>query len=199
MAQSKRRQGFRTGEIAEHCEVTLQTVHNWINTGKLSAYATPGGHKRIKRSEFITFLGRYGFPPLQEDYRLAAKILVVEDHSDVLLTIVRMLKKSDSYDVLEATNGFDAGIQILKSLPDLVILDLYMPGMSGFEVCSQIRATPEVAGTRILAITACPKEETLDEAMKAGADACLTKPFSRERLLETVEILLKQKQQMLRA
>jgi len=74
--------------------------------------------------------------------------------------------------------------------PQLVVLDLYMPGIDGFEVCRGGRSTPEIADTSILAATAPPDEETLARAMAAGADACLAKPFRIEEFLKAAEMLL---------
>ena len=86
-------------------------------------------------------------------------------------------------------------------VPELVVLDLYTPGIDGFEVCRRVRTTPRIADTGILAVTASPDEDTLAGAMAAGADACLAKPFRIAELLESVELLLANghRQGMLRA
>jgi len=155
----------------------------------MRSYSTPGGHRRVLRPDLIDFLEQHDMPPLQDD-ETTRRVLVVEDDKAVLTTISKILRKRGGFAVRPAGSGFDAGMEIVAWSPHLVVLDMYMPGIDGFEVCSRVRSTPETAHTRILAVTASPDEDTLAQAMAAGADACLGKPFKIAEFMEAVEMLL---------
>lgn len=185
----KREKRYTVGEVAACCQVSGQSVRNWIEAGAIKSYSTPGGHRRVLRSDLVEFLERHGMPPLQEDEE-ATRVLVVDDDKKVLATITKILQKQGGFRVRSAASGFDAGVEIMTWSPQLVVLDLYMPGLDGFEVCRRVRSTPEAADTRILAVTASPDDDTLARAMAAGADACLAKPFLRGELMQAARMLL---------
>jgi two-component system, cell cycle response regulator len=89
-----------------------------------------------------------------------------------------------------ASDGFEAGLQVATFKPHLVLLDLLMPHIDGFEVCRLIRANPATAHTRILIITAFGRYENIQRALKAGADDFLHKPLELEQLKSKVSSLL---------
>ncbi|MCF8138696.1 MAG: response regulator, partial [Desulfotignum sp.] len=89
-----------------------------------------------------------------------------------------------------AKDGFDAGMKIMTFKPGLVILDLIMPGMDGFEVCRQIKANPDTAHIKVLAVTGYDSEENRQKILSEGADAYLAKPLFKEELMQTIQTLL---------
>lgn len=111
------------------------------------------------------------------------KILVVEDHPTVR-EVLRTLLGMEEYEVAVAPNG-EAGLALADILqPDVVILDVMMPGLDGYEVCRAIKARAE--STRIVMVTARTSEEDEAVGREAGADAYLRKPFSPLDILEAV-------------
>lgn len=178
-----------TGEVAAHCRVSYETVNNWIKSGKLVAYITPGKHHRIPIDGFREFLQQHNWPPFDEVPVPKPRVLVVDDDQRVLKGILRNLNRSGDYDLASAADGFDAGLQIAKFKPDLVILDLMMPRVDGFELCQKIKSSPETRRTKVLVITGHSSEENLQQALAAGADAFLTKPFTMKALQKILQEL----------
>lgn len=187
MAGSRARTGeilFTTGEVAAHCGVSYEAVKEWIRTGQLIAYVTPGKHRRIPAAAFNRFLRNHHWPPLTAAEPPPAKrrILVVDDDPDVVCILVKFLAKAGEYDLVTAADGFEAGLQVARFAPDLIILDLMMPQPDGFQVCHQIKSRPETKGTLILVLTGYATPENIQKAREAGADYCLAKPFKTAAL-----------------
>ena len=117
------------------------------------------------------------------------RILIVDDDPQVqkLLTVMLSFKK---YETETASSGFEAGAKVVKFKPDLIILDLIMPEMSGFDVCRQIKKGPETSHIKILVLTGYDSKENRDRIMEAGADDYMAKPMMGDALLRHVEDLL---------
>ena len=120
-------------------------------------------------------------------------ILVVEDDTDVAESIRRRLS-SAGFDVLVTHRGADALEVAKRDLPDLIMLDVKMPGMSGFEVCRHVRANPRLAGTPILFLTGKKDISDKIEGFEAGADDYMVKPYDHTELELRVRALLRRTQ-----
>jgi two-component system, OmpR family, response regulator MtrA len=118
-----------------------------------------------------------------------AKILVAEDDSDLRL-LVSLKLESAGHQVISVEDGSSAATHCSAMRPDLVILDLMMPGMSGLEVCRFIRADPELAQTPVILLTARAQAADIEAGKAAGVDEYLTKPFSPRELAGRVDSLL---------
>ena len=195
--QSRDRRFFTTTEVARYCEVSNDGVLKWIKAGKLRAFATPGGHYRISAEDFREFLDLYAFPiresffEAKERARHGTRVLVVDDETGQSEILVRSLRKIDPrWRVDQAGGGYEAGIKIGINRPDLVVLDLMMPRIDGLALCRTIRANPDTRSIRVLAITGDPSEQARARAIAAGADRCLSKPISFERLRHEISTLL---------
>jgi len=123
-----------------------------------------------------------------------AHILIIEDDDLVSRTVKRSLS-SDEYQISLADNGVDGLKLARKRSPDLVILDVIMPGMDGYEVCRTLRADSRLSETPILFLTAKIKEEDKVNGFLAGADDYLTKPFNIDELLLRVRAILRRTSQ----
>ena len=118
-------------------------------------------------------------------------ILIVEDEPNIV-ELVRMTLEDDRVRVVAAGDGQTALAQASAVGPDLVLLDVNLPDMSGLEVCEQLRASSRSADTKIVMLTAAAQESDEARGLAAGADEYLTKPFSPVRLLTIVEGMLPQ-------
>ena len=185
---------FTTYEIAEHCHVTPRTVVQWINEGKLKAYRTPGNHSRIEAEEFLGFLRRYNMPIppdlMNEKGNGKKRILIVDDDIGTADAIQRLFKREKIYDLEVALDGFEAGHKFADFKPDLIILDIRMPWLDGYQLCSSIRSNQKNKDVRILFISGLIEPKEISRIKESGADEYLSKPFSNEELKKKVMSLL---------
>jgi class 3 adenylate cyclase len=119
-----------------------------------------------------------------------AKILVVDDTPHNVKLLADLLG-AKGYDVMTASSGSEALAQIEKAPPDLVLLDVVMPGVSGYEVCRRLRENPATAYLPVVMVTALDPGEERIKGLEAGADDFLTKPISQPELLVRVRSLLR--------
>ncbi len=112
-------------------------------------------------------------------------MLIVDDEPNVR-ALVHNTIESPYYQVIEACDGDEAWTLIKERKPAVVLLDIRMPGRSGFEVLTAIRADPELRGTQVMMLTSSGEQKDIDRGILAGADYYLTKPFSPADLLERV-------------
>jgi len=188
----KRERPLTTGEVAARCHVSKESVVKWIKEGKLRAYRTPGGHYRVLKTALKEFLKTYGMP-VDRDYfgDDSKKILIVDDEPAIREMLSRhLLSNGQPYKVETAKDGYEAGHKVASFKPDLLILDIRMPGMDGFEVCRKLKADPLTQGIKIIAITAYPSN--VERIIACGADVCLTKPLDLEALKQEVTRLINQ-------
>jgi two-component system, OmpR family, response regulator MtrA len=118
-----------------------------------------------------------------------ARILVADDDVDVRTLVVLKLE-SAGHQVVSVGDGAQAVRTCVELQPDLVVLDMMMPAMTGLEACAAIRAEPAVARTPIILLTARAQAADVDAGMAAGVDDYVTKPFSPRQLAARVEALL---------
>jgi excisionase family DNA binding protein len=189
-----RRQRFlTTGDIASYCEVTSAAVLKWIGSGKLPVFTTPGGHYRILRTDFRNFLLYHGMF-IDEGFfgkgRGRKRVLIVDDEPTVVTFIEGALLLEGKYELATAGDGFDAGQQVITFNPDLIILDIMLPGMDGFEVCRRVKTDAATQHIKILAVTGFATEENVRRILHTGADDYLAKPLKLQDLQDKVAELL---------
>jgi DNA-binding response OmpR family regulator len=115
------------------------------------------------------------------------KKLLIADDEDGVRSLVRMTLEADTYDILEARDADEALAMAREEQPDLMFLDVMMPGESGVEVCRALKADPRTAGITIVMLTAQAQDRDREDGLAAGADDYFTKPFSPVTLLTKVE------------
>jgi len=120
---------------------------------------------------------------------IAKRILIIEDNPSVLRAISYMLEK-EGYDMLTAVNGLVGLKKAKEENPDLLILDVMLPGIDGFEICHRLRAESQTAQLPILMLSAKGQAADKSTGLGVGADEYLTKPVERSVLISTVEALL---------
>lgn len=174
------------------CNVSPKTIINWIESGHISAYKTVGGHRRIKRDDLEAFMRKQGIPlPETEPKDERKRILVVDDDPIIVETIVQSLEEDEfDYEVISASDGFEAGLQVNHFKPHLLILDIMMPDIKGYEVCRRIRETEETQNTKIIVLSAYLDEEKFEKMKEYGADVCFSKPLPLSQLKGEVARLL---------
>ncbi len=182
---------FTVVKAAKYCDVSSKTIINWIEAKHIKAYKTVGGHRRIKRVDLEDFMNKQGIPiPTGvEDQR--KRILVVDDDPIIVETIVQSLEEDEyGYEVISASDGFEAGLQINHFKPDLLILDIMMPDIKGYEVCEKVKSNEDTKNTVIIVLSAYLDEEKFKKMKEHGADACFSKPLPLPQLKKEVAKLL---------
>ena len=117
------------------------------------------------------------------------KILIADDEQNIVISIEFLLRR-EGFEVLVASDGVEALAKVRAERPELVLLDVMMPKMNGFDVCQALRADPELSATRILMLTAKGRDTEVSKGLGLGADGYMTKPFSTKELAEKVRELL---------
>ena len=120
---------------------------------------------------------------------MSKKVLIADDEPNIVLSL-EFLMKREGHAVSVARDGPSALEAIRAGRPDLVLLDVMMPGLSGFEVCQAVRADEALAGVKILMLSAKGRDTDIAKGNAMGADAYMTKPFSTRELAEKVRELL---------
>ncbi len=116
---------------------------------------------------------------------MAYKILVVDDEP-MIVRLMEFILARQGHEVIVAVNGEEALEKIRAHRPDLVLLDIMMPRIDGYEVAQQLRADPETASVPIIMLSAKAQEEDIRRGAEVGVDAYVTKPFSPEHLVQVV-------------
>lgn len=188
---------LKPSEIAQYCDVHQRTVSRWIANGQLKGHKLPGrGNYRVLVEDFITFLHRQQMPMpemlLQEEIapvtQQKQRILIIDDEVAIRNAVRRVLQATP-HDIISAQDGFQAGVKIIAEKPDLIILDLSMPGLDGFEVIQFIRQRPDLTSLKILVLSGLAPED-LVQSINIGANDALAKPFDNAELLNKVTQLL---------
>jgi excisionase family DNA binding protein len=179
-------------QASKHCSVTPKTVSNWIDEGHIKAFRTVGGHRRIRQEDLDAFLRRMGMPVTDESLPDQHKrILVIDDDRLIVETIVHSLEEEPhDYVIVSASDGFEAGLQVSHFKPDLLILDIMMPDIDGYEVCKRVKQDPVTRHIKIIVLSAYLDEESYEKMKKHGADICFSKPLPLEKLKIEVASLL---------
>ena len=179
-------------QASKYSKVSSKTIINWIEAGHIKAYKTVGGHRRIKKEDLDHFLKEKGMPlPEEAKGEERKKILVVDDDKIIVETIVQALEEDEyGYEMISAADGFEAGLQVNHFKPDLLILDIMMPDINGYEVCQRVKTNPDSKNTKIIVLSAYLNEDAFKQMKEFGADACFSKPLPLEQLKFEIAKLL---------
>jgi two-component system OmpR family response regulator len=188
---------FSALEVANICGVVNQTTINWIKSGHLKAFVTPGGQYRVYADDLIDFLSSRGMRipdelEQAEDEKLAWDIiLVVDDDEDINDLLKRyLLKKFPDFTILQAYDGFEAGKLISEYSPGIIILDINLPGIDGHKLCQKLKENGSTKSPAIIAITGLNDPAEEESIIRNGADAFFAKPLDLESLKQKIIELL---------
>lgn len=171
-------------EVASMLLVSPITVRQWAQKGLLPAQTTAGGHRRFLKADVRQFASARGIALPGEQRH----ILVVDDDQQLNSYLVALLQTSlDEVTVHSALDGFAAGRLVAAHAPDVVVLDIMMPGMNGVEVCQAIKADPATAHAVVIAMTGHHTDELQHRVLAAGAIVLLKKPFASDDLLSHIK------------
>ncbi len=181
---------FTTGEVAEICRISQQTVIRCFDNGKLNGFRVPGSKfRRIPKEALLDFMREHDIP-VENLNRGKRKVLVVDDDRDIVDMLVDILGRDGRFEVQSASNGFDAGALTKEFQPDIVLLDYMLPDINGNIVCQRIRSDAQLSHTRIIIVSGAVDPAEIDSLKSAGADDFIQKPFDIDQLIgRMVELL----------
>ena len=175
-------------EVAELLMVTPTAVRQWAEKGDLSALTTPGGHRRFLPHEVERFARQRGLT-LNVMGSGPLRVLVVDDDVQFSRFLEALLTGLQDEVIVEIANdGFSAGLKVTEFKPHIVLLDLRMPELDGYQVCKLIKSEPSSKAIRVIAMTGFPTPENIEKILAAGAEACLDKPLDNDLLLELLAV-----------
>jgi excisionase family DNA binding protein len=183
-----RKKIYSITQAAALCKLNRVTLWRWIRSGKLRAYQTPTGQYRIKQEDLESFI-QNDLSYLQADLPDNHPTILIIDDDPQFRKLVRKIVANDRFDIEEAGNGFEAGLKIIKHMPSILILDLFMPEIDGFDICRQVKSDPNTRAIRIIVVTGAGSPETEEKVRQLGADAYFTKPVGRNDLKACIEKL----------
>lgn len=164
------------------------TVRQWAQKGDLNALTTPGGHRRFLYEDLMRFARQRGLTLAIPDDS-SQRVLIVDDHKVFARAMVELLEFTAPPLTTEiASDGFEAGRKIQTFAPHIILLDLMMPGINGFEVCQQLKDDPSTKAIRVVAMTGYYSKGYAERIAAAGAETCLMKPFDRSTLLAVIGV-----------
>jgi excisionase family DNA binding protein len=186
---SKTKTIYTTHEVSRLLHVNPRSVINWIDQNLLPSYRTPGGHRRIRRDDLVGFLRKHQIPTppsLMENGNFS--MLIVDDEEEITELIKTYFERAGGFEITVASDGISALLEVGRAKPDLLILDIMIPGVDGIEVCRRIKSGPSPA-TIIIAMSG--QSEMESRSLDAGADHFMTKPLDLQKLYQEVGSLLR--------
>ena len=178
-------------QVAQMLMVSTETIRLWAEKGALKATTTIGGHRRFKVDDIHSFAK-------ENDIELVAvgnddsplKILIVDDEESYAQMLKELLvNELVDVQIKVSLNGFDVATQLLSFMPDIILLDIKMPHLNGFQVCKSIKAGQgnPYADVRVIAISGNASAQEKKQIIKLGAEACFDKPIKTSALLKTIK------------
>ena len=181
---------YTPNEVADLFMVSPITVREWAKKGLLKAELTPGGHRRFLVPEVKKFAHQRDLT-LQDRQDARRRILIVDDDPHFCRCLTEhFLYFQDSIITEMAFDGFSAGQLIPKFRPHIVLLDLMMAGIDGFEVCRKLKNDPETKYIRVIAMSGFASPENAQNVKDAGAECCLSKPIDIDELSRALDLNL---------
>jgi excisionase family DNA binding protein len=172
------------GQAAKYLGVAQSTIRKWSDSGRLPAFYTPGGHRRFRRSDLDQFLGSSRGGPS------ARPLVLVVDDDEGLRSFLRSNLEIEGYEVREAASAEEGLAALDQEPPDLILLDVMMPRMNGWEMLQRVRERHGV-GTMPVIMFSGKVDESEATAEERGAQAFIGKPFDPEQLLASTRQLLR--------
>jgi excisionase family DNA binding protein len=175
------------GQAAKYIGVAQSTIRKWSDQDRLSAFYTPGGHRRYRRRDLDTFLESSGRG--RKTIQGGPLVLIVDD-DERLREYVRVNLEMEGYEVREAASA-EAGLAVLEEAsPDLILLDVMMPEVDGWEMLQRVQERHGVGSIPVIMFSGKVDEDSMAEAATRGAQGFIGKPFNPQQLIASTKQLL---------
>ncbi len=178
------------GQAAKYVGVAQSTMRKWSDLGRVSAFYTPGGHRRYRRSDLDQFLESSGPASGTASASESGPLVLIVDDADSLRAYVRVSLEAEGYVVREAASAAEGLAALGEASPDLILLDVMMPQVDGWEMLQQIHEHTGVGAIPVVMFSGALDERTAEDAESRGAQGFIGKPFDPSSLIESTKQLL---------
>ncbi len=176
-----------TGEVAKICNVAPRTVSKWFDSGQLRGYRIPGSKdRRIPLNSLIKFMKQHNIP-LDGLQTGKTRVLIVDDESEIVEVLEKVLSEQANYEVHTAHNGFAAGVECEKFRPHVLLVDMHLGDINGETVLNLVRGNSELQLTKIIAMSGKLTDGQAQHLLNNGFDGYLKKPFHVRQVIESIE------------
>ena len=173
------------GQAAKYLGVAQSTMRKWSDLGRVSAFYTPGGHRRYRRSDLDQFLDRSG-PSTATTGPTSGPLVLIVDDDEGLREYVRVNLEVEGYEVREAGSG-EAALEALgERSPDLILLDVMMPQVDGWETLRRIQEHTGIGAIPVIMFSG-QVDTSASEAESRGVQGFIGKPFDPRTLIESTK------------
>ncbi|MCR5885108.1 response regulator [Rhizobacter sp. J219] len=186
---------YSTIDVAKRLGISLQTVQRWVDSGRLKAWKTPGGHRRIDAKSAETLFAQYEQTSVDVPVDSAApgsqrlvEVVIVDDDlmdRELLATLVQAALPGAQLRV--ASNGFQGLVMIAKFAPEIVVTDVHMPHMDGFEMIRNVLADAETRPKLMIAVSAKNAKELAEFGQLPSEVVLLHKPLERDAFIRALQ------------
>ncbi len=176
-----------TGEVAKICNVAPRTVSKWFDSGQLRGYRIPGSKdRRIPLNSLIRFMKSHNIP-LDGLQSGRTRVLIVDDESEIVDVLEKVLTEQANYEVRTAHAGFAAGIECEKFRPHVMLLDMHLGDINGEGVLKLVRDNADLQLTKVIAMSGKLTDGQANQLIQKGFDGYLKKPFHVRQVIDSIE------------
>jgi excisionase family DNA binding protein len=180
------------GQAAKHLGVAQSTIRKWSDSGRVPAFYTPGGHRRYRRADLDDFLAQSGGTAAapQRGANGGRRTILIVDDDERLREFVRVNLEMEGYTVREAANAEEGLAALEEESPDLILLDVMMPEVDGWEMLRRVHERHGVGSIPVIMFSGKVGEEDMKSAAARGASGFIGKPFNPQQLIESTKQLV---------
>jgi excisionase family DNA binding protein len=175
------------GQAAKYLGVAQSTMRKWSDLGRVSAFYTPGGHRRYRRADLDQFLDRSGPGATPASTPRSGPLVLIVDDDERLREYVRVNLEVEGYEVREAGSAEEALGALGERSPDLILLDVMMPQVDGWETLRRIQEHAGVGSIPVIMFSGKVDERSAAEAESRGVQGFIGKPFDPRSLIESTK------------
>ena len=184
---SRQKDILTTGEVAKICNVAPRTVSKWFDSGQLRGYRIPGSKdRRIPLNSLVRFMKAHHIPldGLRSDQM---RVLIVDDESETVAVLEKVLGEQANYEVRTVHSGFAAGLECERYRPHVLLLDMHLGDVRGEDVLQLVRDNDDLQLTKVVAMSSRLTDGQGKHLLGQGFDGFLKKPFHIRQVIQAIE------------
>lgn len=176
-----------TGEVAKICNVAPRTVSKWFDSGQLCGYRIPGSKdRRIPLNSLLRFMKVHHIP-IDGLESGRTRVLIIDDESEIVDVLEKLLTEQANYEVKTAHGGFVAGVECEKFRPHAILIDMHLSDINSQTLLKFVRSSDEMQLAKVIAMSGKLTDGQSHQLIQNGFDGYLKKPFHVRQVIEAVE------------